>query len=65
MERAEGVNFLIAAGSLIAELVAGYVDDFESLVVVLPVHFFELLILRCEAAACRGVDDDENLTREC
>ena len=58
------MDLLVGAGSLIAELVAGDVDDLQSLVVILLVHLFEGLVVGREAAAGRGVDDEKDLALE-
>ena len=54
-------DFLVGAGGLVFELVAGDVDDFKALVVVLLVHRLDGLVVRGEAAAGGGVDDEHDL----
>ena len=60
--RAELVDFEDAAGCLLSELVAGEVEDFESLGGELLVEGFQLFVLGREAAAGGGVDDEQHLT---
>ena len=57
---AERGDLLVGAGRLVHELVAGDVDDFKALVVVLLVHRLDGLVLRGEAAAGGGVDDEHD-----
>lgn len=45
VERAEFVDFVVGAGGLVLELVAGNVDDFEALVVEVGVHLFDGLVI--------------------
>ena len=55
------MNLRIGAGRLVPELVAGEVEDLEAVVAVLRVHLLEFLVLGREAAAGRGVHDEEDL----
>ena len=61
LERAEGVDLVVAAGRLVPELVAGEVEDLEPGGVVLGVELLQPLVLRREAAARGGVDDEQDL----
>ena len=45
VERAEFVDFVVGAGGLALELVAGNVDDLETLVVEVGVHLFDGLVI--------------------
>ena len=58
------MDFVVGAGSLALELVAGNVDDFETLVVEIGIHLFDRLVMRGEAAAGRGVHDEHHLALE-
>ena len=64
MEGAKFMDFVIAPGSLAAKLVARNIDDLESAVLELAIQCFKRLVLRCESAAGRGVDDLKNLVLE-
>ena len=63
-ERAELMDFIVAARRLVAELVAGEVEDFQPAGVVFGVEFLKALVLRSEAAAGGGVDDEQDLAFE-
>jgi len=63
-ELAELGDFFVCARSLLAELVAGEVEDFETLVVQAFVHGLEGFVLRGEAATAGSVDDEEHLALE-
>jgi len=56
------VYLLIAAGSLLAELVAGEVKYLKSFVMEFLIDVLKLVVLRCKSAACCGVDDEEHLS---
>ena len=51
------MDLVIRTGSLSAELVAGNVKDLKALIVIVLVELFDRFVLRCEAAACRGIYD--------
>ena len=53
--RAERVNLLNRAGRLLAELVAGDVEDLETLSMILLVERLQVLVLRRESASRGGV----------
>lgn len=59
---AEIMDFVVGARGLMTELVAGEVEDFETLSVVFFVKGFEAFVLRSEATAGGGVDDEEDFT---
>ena len=48
-----------------AELIAGNVKDFQSLVLQAVVHSLQVFILRSEAAAGCRIDDEQNLPLVC
>ena len=56
---AEGGDFVVGAGVLAAELVAGKAEDGEVLVVIFLPEVFQAVELRGEAAFAGGVDDEE------
>ena len=58
---AEGVDLLVGAGGLIGKLVAGEVQDLQTVVLVGVVDLLQLLVLGGEAAAGGGVDDQQDL----
>ena len=60
MHGAELVNLLVGAGRLPAELVAGDVQDLQTLAVVIPVQLFNGCVLGREAAACGRVDHQDD-----
>ena len=62
MHRAELVDFIVCSGCLSAELITGDVQDFQALVMIIPVHLFDRGILGRESAAGRGVDHHDYLT---
>ncbi len=43
------------------ELVAGDVENLQTLVLETVIHCLEVLILGCETATRSGVDDEQNL----
>ena len=59
------MDFLIRTGSLMAELIAGNVKDFQSLVLQAVVHSLQVFILRSEAAAGCRIDDEQHLPLVC
>ena len=59
---AERINLLIAAGCLLAELVAGKIQNLETCIMVCVVDLLQLSILRCETASGSGVDNQKNLS---
>ena len=61
LQRAELVNFLVRAGRLSRKLVAGNIDDLESLVVIRLVHCLQRLVVGRKTAAGRRVDNQHNL----
>src|SRR3954454_23723676 len=62
--RAELLDLRRVARLLAAELVAGKDEYREGARRKLPMHLFEALVLRGEAAGARGVDDQEHLALE-
>ena len=58
------MDFLIGSRCLAGKLVARNIDDFKSSVMILFIHFFELFVLRSEAAAGCCIDDKHNLAFE-
>ena len=56
----ELVDFLYAAGCLLAELVAWEVEDFQAFGMVFLIDGLQFVVLWCEAAAGGGVDDEEH-----
>ena len=60
-ELAELVYRLVGAWGLCAELVAREVEHLESLRMILLVELLQLLVLRCEAALCSCVHDEQHL----
>ena len=58
---AEFMDLLIRAGGLTAELVAGDIQNLQSLIVVISIHLLNRLILRRKATASGSVDDHDNL----
>ena len=58
------MDFVVGAGGLPFELIAGNVDDFEALVVEVGIHLFYGLVMRSETAAGRGVHDEHHLALE-
>ena len=55
------MNLILAAGSLIGKLVAGEVQDFQTLILQILVHGFQGLIMGRKAAASGGIDDQQHL----
>ena len=64
MQCAELMNFIITARCLSGKLVARNIDDLEALVMERFMHFLKFLVLRSEAAAGSGIDDNENFACE-
>ena len=64
LERAELVDFIIAPRRLVSKLVAREIEYLKPLVVVLGVELFKPRVLRREATARGGVDDQEHLALE-
>ena len=60
--RAELVNFLNRARSLLSELVAGEVKNLQPLDAVLLIQGLQFLVLGRESAAGGGVHDKQHLT---
>ena len=60
LHRAEFMNLLIRTGSLTAELIAGDVEDLESLSAMRLVERFEFFILRSETTLGSRVHNEEN-----
>ena len=58
------MDFLVVAGRLVGKLVAGEVENFKALVVVLLIQILQALVLGREAAAGGGVDNQNNLSLE-
>ena len=61
LQGAELVNLIVGFGRLAGELVAGEVENREALVLVGGVDALEVFVLRGEAAAGGGVDDEDDL----
>ena len=55
------MDLLILAGGLVAELVAGEVQDLKALVVELVIDLLHGAVLGREAAGGGGVDDEQDL----
>ena len=51
---------LVGAGCLCAKLVAGEVEHFETLGMILLIEFLQLFILWSEATFGGGVDDEQH-----
>lgn len=49
---------------LVHELITGNVDDFESIVLVSPIQFFQRLVLRRKSAARHRIDDEQGFAGE-
>ena len=60
MDRAEFMDLIIGSWCLSAELVAGNVEDFQSLVMIIQIHFFDRCVLRSESAAGGRVYDQND-----
>ena len=58
---AELVNLLNGTWSLLPELVAGEVQNLESLTMIFLVQGLQVMVLRREAAASGGVDNKKDL----
>ena len=52
---------LVSAGSLACKLVAGDVYDLQSFIMIFPLHFLKLFVVRCKSAACGGIYYDHDL----
>ena len=61
MKLAEGGDFLIGTGGLMAELVAREIKDLKALIVKLLIEFLDAFILRSETAARRRIYDEKDL----
>lgn len=61
LQGAELVDLLVRPGRLTGELVAGEVEDLEAPVAEVGIDPLEVLVLWGEAAARRGVDDEQDL----
>lgn len=55
------MDFIIRAGSLASELITRNIQNFQPLVMIILIHLLYRCVLRCEAAACRRVDDHDDL----
>ena len=64
VQGAEPVDLIPGSRSLVAELVAGEVQDLKSPAVETLVQIFKCLVLGGEAASCGGVDDEQHLVPE-
>ena len=60
LESAELVDLLVGAGSLSCELVAGDIQDLQTLIVIVLVHLLDRGVLGSEAAAGRCIDDHDD-----
>src|ERR1700687_2221793 len=58
---AEAENFLVAAGLLVAELIAGEGQNLQSLGAIFFIELLQPLVLRRVSAAAGGVDDEQDL----
>src|ERR1017187_4879841 len=58
---AKRLDVVVVAGLLVAELVAGKAEDFESEVVIFRVNLLQALVLGRESALAGGVDDEQDL----
>ena len=54
------MNLLVGSGGLTRELIAGDVDYFKALIVILLIHFFDRFVVWCKAAAGCGVYDEHD-----
>lgn len=61
VEVAEIRNFLFAFWRLVTELVAREVQDYKSLVAILPVKLLKSFVLRRKAASCGSIYDKHDL----
>ena len=57
-------DLIITLGCLVCKLVARKIKDLKALVVVLLKQLLQALVLRCEAAAGGGIDDQNDLVFE-
>ncbi len=64
MQCAKFVNLRVGARCLSSKLVAGDVQDFESLVVVVLIHFFDRRIMGRKTATRRRVHDKNHFAFE-
>ena len=58
--RAETMDGLVVAWGLVAKLVAGEVENLESLGMILLIEALQVGVLRCEATAGGGVDNEQH-----
>ena len=58
---AEAVDLLVCAGGLLAELVAGEVQNLQAVLLVEVVEILKGIVLGREATAGGGVDDEKHL----
>ena len=56
------MDLLVAAGRLLAKLIAGKVKDLKTVFLVQLVQILQLVILRRKSAACCGVHYKQHLT---
>ena len=62
LQGAELVDLVIRLRRLPGKLVAGHINDLQTLVMELLIHLFQRLILRRESAARRRIDYDDDLS---
>lgn len=59
---AEGMDFLIRSGCLIAKLIAGKIQNLQAMRLVFIIYFLQFRILRGKAAAGGGIHDQKSLS---
>ena len=62
MNSAEFMDLIICSGGLAAELIAGDIQNFKSLIVIVFVQLFNRGILGSKAAASRRIDDEDDFS---
>ena len=59
---AEVIDLLVAAGDLLRKLIAGEVQNFQTVFLVQLIDVLQLVVLGCETAAGGGVHNQQYLT---
>ena len=61
VQLAELMDRLVGAGSLLAKLVAGEIENLETLAVIVFIKFFQLVVLGRETALGSCIDNQQHL----
>ena len=59
------MDLFVRTRSLAAELIAGDVQNLQTLFMIIPVHLFNRFVLRGKAAAGSGIDNHDDLALVC